>query len=191
MSRQIGFVVIAVALLGCKSKETSKEASKEEPKPPAVETLAPKPVAGETPAKAAVKLADGEKLAMIDGGTNPLSWTPGGQPVEVAVVTKDRKAWVRAYTAKGQVDVTTPVEFEDEQISLSARNGGKALHVRSRTLAGRVEGAGAVFAYDDSLITWDEAAGKPVVSDSWKCDETTAKNADCDNGPAWTVDSAP
>ncbi|HLL21589.1 MAG TPA: hypothetical protein VK427_05630 [Kofleriaceae bacterium] len=175
MGTHIGFVVVTVALLACKSKE-------------AVDVPPAKPVERVTTTKPSVRLAADEALADIKDGTNPTSWTAGNQAVEVAVISKNDKAWVRAYLADRQVDVTTPVELRDGEISLAQRQGGTALHLRIRSLSGRVEGVGTVFAYEDSLITWDAAAAKPLVSDRWTCDEMTARGDECSAGPAWTSD---
>jgi len=152
--------------------------------------LAAAPANGAAPtAGAHLRLAAGETLVEVEKPqTNPLSWAVGGQVVSLAIVRVGERALLRAHVGGDKhVDLSKPFEVDPDMTwYLALSKDAASVHFRARELAGRSPG-GAVFAFHDLRVTWDAAAGKPIIADRWECDESTIKGETC-TGPAWTRD---
>lgn len=189
--------VSVVCVMACKGKsepaKTEPAAAKPAPTEPAkapepskaAETPTPTETAKPAEAKPQLALGPGESLANVDdfSAKNTLDFTADGQTVHMAVISKDGKSWARAYVGDQKFDVTQPVELTDHDfVALDTPKSGTGVVVHERDLVDRKPEAGALFAYDDQLVTWDAAAKKPVVTKKWSCDETKAKGGVCDGG---------
>lgn len=171
---------------GCKGKEKVEEGAGSASPPTAAP--APAPASKPTESSGTVTLAAGESYAeMRPNSKNPVAWTVSGQTVQIAIVASGDNARVRAYTGEQPLDLTGPHPVYQTTYDMRLVKDG--VRVQRNRLAGRVAGVGALLEYEHWLVTWDDATKKPVVSSTWKCNETTAKNGDC-AGPAWTRDDA-
>lgn len=143
------------------------------------------------PAAPATLLAAGESLAPVvdDGHRNQQTWDVAGGPVELAAIQRGDQMVLRALAAGAAFDVTEPVAVGVDNAVVLVDDGTAAL-LQHRAVLGPSPSSTdyTLSRYTVTRIGWDAAARKPIVGDTWTCDET---DDDACLPPAWAEDTAP
>jgi hypothetical protein len=161
---------LIAALAACSRSESKPTQNK-----PVEEVVAPAAVDPKT-----IFEQSGDKLVAEGDGPSALTW----HGVMLAVVQRGDEIMIRAYGAAGATDVSKRMPPGDLDNELELAENGAAVLFHSSSLSGRVEGVGALLAYDYTRIVWDAGKLAPVVRETWSCDETDTPNGIC-NLPAW------
>ena len=165
-------VSIPLLVVACKKSDDAPTTSATA-KPVETTAAAPKAIV-----PADVTLANGEKLS--EG--SKLRWKVPGGAVTLAAIENQEGVIVRGFTKDGAFDVTKRIAGGDAGTTLEAIAGGTAIVWKVSTVVEREPEVGALLQYEVTRIEWDATAGKPVVRQTWVCDEIDSKQC---YAPAW------
>lgn len=158
--------------------------------PPAPAPAPSEPAAKPVEAKGPVVLAAGELLAPVAGGSrNQQTWHVPGGPIELATIQRGDQVVLRAFTANGAFDVTAPNKVGLDNAVVVVDDGTAVLlQQRSHLRPSPSTPDTMLSRYTVTRINWDESASKPILGETWSCDET---DDDPCLPPSWADDNNP